>query len=61
MENVIHEYHQALQTCTFCGRKFTQKRIEKHAAICEKVYDKKRSPFNIQNKRALQQEYSDLD
>ena len=39
-----------------CGRKFNPDSIQKHEAICRKVFQKKRKEFNAQDHRIVARE-----
>ena len=38
---------ELLFDCKFCNRKFSEKSLEKHSIICEKMSKSKRTPFNL--------------
>lgn len=37
--------------CSICGRTFSQKALERHIKVCEKVGSKKRNVFDLSRKR----------
>jgi hypothetical protein len=41
-----------LHACGNCGRKFLAAPFQRHAAVCERVFNRKRSAFNSQQQRA---------
>lgn len=43
-----------------CGRKFNPDSIDKHEAICKKVFQKKRKEFNAQDQRIVAREQPKL-
>merc|ERR1719334_1341734 len=38
--------------CSQCGRKFSEKALQRHMKVCKKVFCQKRKAFNMKNQRA---------
>merc|ERR1711939_468134 len=56
MEEVIVQGEDLIECPEGCGRKFREDALEKHAAICKKVFQSKRKEFDTNKKRLLSKE-----